>query len=42
MHRGQGEASSIWPVLITALGLLASLAWSGFLSWVVYRTVVLL
>jgi hypothetical protein len=28
-----------WPILIIALGLLASLSWSGFLLWATGRTV---
>jgi hypothetical protein len=27
----------IWPILVVSLGLLASLAWSGFLGWMVGR-----
>jgi hypothetical protein len=29
----------IWPVLVALLGLLASLAWSGFLGWIVGRMI---
>jgi len=29
--------ASIWPILVIITGSLASLAWSGFLVWVVAR-----
>jgi len=28
------KAGSIWPALVVATGLLASLAWSGLLVWI--------
>ena len=34
---GKAKRHAVWPVLIIALGLFASLAWSGLLGWVVYR-----
>jgi hypothetical protein len=33
---------TIWPVLMVAMGLLTSLAWSGLLGWVVYRMIAVL
>jgi hypothetical protein len=34
------KASSIWPVLVIATGLLASLAWTGLLAWIVARIII--
>jgi len=31
------KRAPIWPILIISLGLLATLAWDGFLAWEVGR-----
>ncbi len=32
---------NIWPVFVVGLGLLASAAWTAFLSWLLYHTVLM-
>jgi hypothetical protein len=35
----KAKRDPIWAILVLTLGLLSSLAWSGFLAWVVGRTI---
>ena len=35
----KAKRDPIWPAPVIMMGLLASLAWSGFLGWVVYRMI---
>ena len=35
----KAKRDPIWPILVISLGLLASLAWSGFLAWAVGRVI---
>ena len=35
----KAKRDPIWPALVVTMGLLASLAWSGLLGWVVYRMI---
>ena len=34
-----GARAPIWPTLVVLLGLVASLAWTGFLVWAVGRLI---
>jgi hypothetical protein len=33
------KRGSIWPVLLIIVGMVLTLAWSGFLGWAVFRTI---
>jgi len=38
-EKSVAKRAPIWPILVISLGLLASIAWSGFLAWVVGRMI---